>query len=274
MDLSVAKNRYYNLINSIVNNNKISHAYLIEVDNYDTDYKCIMDFVKMIICNSNDAAVNDMIDSGNYPDLKIIEPDGNSIKKSQLIKLQEDFRNKSFLNNRMIYIIKEADKLNDSSGNTILKFLEEPEDDIVGILVTTNRYKVIDTILSRCQVISIQDGVTNSDCDEIVLELLKFIIKKDDLFINYQYISDNILVDKHIAKDVLSRLENILLQYLNYYSDKNVYCDNKVISILSNISTDKLIRYIAVIEEEVKKFEFNINYKLWLDSFFAKLIEV
>ena len=59
----------------------------------------------MIICNSNDAAVNDMIDSGNYPDLKIIEPDGNSIKKSQLIKLQEDFRNKSFLNNRMIYII-------------------------------------------------------------------------------------------------------------------------------------------------------------------------
>ncbi len=274
MDLSVAKNRYYSLINSIVNNNKISHAYLIEVDNYDNDYKCIMDFVKLIICNSNDDSVNAMIDSGNYPDLKIIEPDGNSIKKSQLIKLQEDFRNKSFLNNRMIYIIKEADKLNDSSGNTILKFLEEPEDDIIGILVTTNRYKVIDTILSRCQVISIQDGVTNADCDENVLELLKFIIKKDDLFINYQYISDNILVDKHIAKDVLSRLENILLQYLNYYSDNNVYCDNKVISILNNISTDKLIRYIAVIEEEVKKFEFNINYKLWLDSFFAKLIEV
>ena len=44
MDLSVAKNRYYSLINSIVNNNKISHAYLIEVDNYDSDFICVLDF--------------------------------------------------------------------------------------------------------------------------------------------------------------------------------------------------------------------------------------
>lgn len=274
MNLSVAKNRYYNLINSIVKNNKISHAYLIEVDNYEDDYKCIMDFVKLIICSSNDDDINNMIDTGNYPDLKIIEPDGNSIKKAQLIKLQEEFRNKSFLNNRMIYIIKEADKLNDSSGNTILKFLEEPEEDIIGILVTTNRYKVIDTILSRCQVISIQDGIMNTDCDENTLNLLKFLSKKDDLFINYQYICDNILIDKLIAKDILASLERVLLQYLNYCSDKNVYCDQNVVGILSKISTDKIIRYIAIIEEEVKKFEFNINYKLWLDCFFAKLIEV
>ena len=83
--------------------------------------------IKMII---NDESANCLIDNGNYPDLKIIEPDGNVIKKVQLLSLQEQFKNKSFLNNKMIYVIKEAEKLNDSSGNTILKFLEEPEEDI------------------------------------------------------------------------------------------------------------------------------------------------
>ena len=274
MELSVVKNRYYNLINNIVKNNKISHAYLIEVDNYDDDYKCVLDFVKKIICTSNDDSIIKMIESGNYPDLKIIEPDGNTIKKSQLIKLQEEFKNKSFLNNRMIYIVKEADKLNDSSGNTILKFLEEPEDDIIGILLTTNRYKVIDTILSRCQIISIQDGIFNTDADENLLELIKFIINRDELFINYQYICDSILIDKNVAKDLLYKLESFLLQYLNYCSDNSVFCDSSIINLLSNVSNDKIIKYIAVIEEEVKKFEFNINFKLWLDCFFAKLIEV
>ena len=52
---------------------------------------------------------------------------------------------------------KEADKLNMSSANTILKFLEEPEDDIVAILVANNRYAVIETILSRCQVLSLKN---------------------------------------------------------------------------------------------------------------------
>ena len=199
MELTIPKKKFYELINNIVEFNKISHAYLIEVDNYDSDYNCVIDFVKLII---NDKDCDSLIDSGNYPDLKIIEPDGNVIKKAQLLNLQEQFKNKSFLNNKMIYIIKEADKLNESSGNTILKFLEEPEEDIVAILLTTNRYKIIETILSRCQIISLKDDVYNMSLSDNVLDLLSFIVKKNDLFINHQYIMDNILVDKIVAKKI------------------------------------------------------------------------
>lgn len=274
MELTTAKKKYYDMINSIVNLNKISHAYMIEIDDYDKDFNCILDFVKLVLSsNDNNNDIESLVDSGNYPDLKIIEPDGNIIKKQQVIKLQEDFRNKSFLNNKMIYIIKEAEKLNDSSANTILKFLEEPEDDIVAILVTSNRYKVIETILSRCQVLSLQDNSLSFEISDNIIDLIKFIVKKDDLFINYQYIMDNILVDKIVAKSILNEVEITFINYLNYVSDGNSFnCNETIIKILSKVDVDKITNYIAIIEEEVQKLEFNVNYKLWLDCLFAKLI--
>ena len=273
MELTSAKKRFYDIINNIVSFNKVSHAYMIEIDNYEEDFNCVLDFVKLILDNKNENYISALIDSGNYPDLNIIEPDGNVIKKQQVIKLQEDFRNKSFLNNKMIYIIKEADKLNDASGNTILKFLEEPEDDIIAILVTTNRYKVIETILSRCQVLSLQDNSLNADISDNIIDLVKFIIKKDALFVNYQYIMDNILIDKVVAREILNEIEVIFINYLNYISDKNSYeCNNDIVKILSNVDIDKIINYIAIIEEEVQKLDYNVNYKLWLDCLFAKLI--
>lgn len=273
MELTSAKKRFYDIINNIVSFNKVSHAYMIEIDNYEEDFNCVLDFVKLILDNKNENNISALIDSGNYPDLNIIEPDGNVIKKQQVIKLQEDFRNKSFLNNKMIYIIKEADKLNDASSNTILKFLEEPEDDIIAILVTTNRYKVIETILSRCQVLSLQDNSLNVDISDNIIDLVKFIFKKDALFVNYQYIMDNILIDKVVAREILNEIEVIFINYLNYISDKNSYeCNNDIVKILSNVDIDKITNYIAIIEEEVQKLDYNVNYKLWLDCLFAKLI--
>lgn len=274
MDLTISKKRFYEVINNIVKFEKISHAYLIEVDNYDQDFNCILDFVKLILCSKNSIDnISELVDKGNYPDLKIIEPDGNVIKKRQLIQLQEEFKNKSFLNNRMIYVLKEADKLNDSSGNTILKFLEEPEDDIIAILVTTNRYKVIETILSRCQVLSLKDNDIPLDISDTIISLIDFIIKKDDLFINYQYIIDDILPEKNVAKKVLGEVEVVFINYLNYLSNMDNYKINQeLIKLFKNVSIEQIINFIAIIEEEIQKLEFNINYKLWLDGLFARLI--
>ena len=269
MELTIPKKKYYELINNIVKLNRISHAYLIELDNYEEDYECVVDFIKMII---NDASANVLIDNGNYPDLKIIEPDGTVIKKAQLLTLQEQFKSKSFLNNKMIYIIKEAEKLNDASGNTILKFLEEPEEDIVAFLLTTNRYKIIETILSRCQIISIKDDSRNLSLSDNIIEMLKFIVKKDDLFIHHQYIMDTILVDKVVAKEVLGEIEISILKYLNHISNNESFCDENVIAILKNTSVNNLTKYISIIEEELQKLDYNVNYKLWLDCLFARLI--
>lgn len=282
MELTPAKDNYYNLIKNIVNFNKISHAYMIEVDNYEEDFNCVLDFVKLILCQKHSKTVNDgscfecnicgQVNNNTYVDLKIIEPDGNVIKKKQLIALQEEFQNKSLLNNKRIYIIKEADKLNDSSANTILKFLEEPEENIVAILVTTNRYKVIETILSRCQVLSVKDDSGNISLSDNVVDFISFLIRKNDLFINYSTIYNDIMPDKVIAKEILGDVECVLVNYLNFVSDKNFQCNEEIVKLLSKVEIEKIVSFIAIIEEEIQKLDFNVNYKLWLDCLFAKLI--
>lgn len=278
MGKSVIVKNYINYIDKIISNNKVSHAYLFEINDYDKDFKYILDFVKMILCNisyeeisSSDNNIINLIDSNNYPDIKIIEPDGSTIKKGQLLDLQKDYNNKSLLDGKRIYIIKNAEKLNPASGNTILKFLEEPEEDIIAFLVTDNRYHVLETILSRCQVLTLKEDNLSFEEDDDILDLLKCVVKPKDFFIKYNYFLSNVLVDKNIALEKFKIIENIIVSYLNYeYCDNSI--DDKIISILKDSSTDKLLLSLSIFEEEIPRLEFNVNFKLWLDSLFSRLV--
>jgi len=274
--LSVVKKNYIDYINKIIENNKVSHAYLIEINDYDADKKYIFDFIKMILCNitfeklekENNNIIN-LIDDDNYPDIKIIEPEGSTIKKSQMIDLQKDYSNKSLLDGKRIYVVKEADKLNPASANTILKFLEEPEEDIIAILLTANRYKIIETILSRCQILTLKENSIPIIEDD-VFDLLKCVVYPSEFFIKYNSIITEVIPDKDIAREKLSEIENIIISYLdNKYEDKEI--DEKLLKLFKDIDSKKLLNSLSIIEEEIKKLEFNVNYKLWLDSLFSKL---
>ena len=274
-NISVIKKNYIDYINKIIENNKVSHAYLIELNDYDDDMKYIYDFIKMILCNieysdlEKENNIIKLIDDNNYPDIKIIEPEGSTIKKSQMIDLQKDYSNKSLLDGKRIYVVKEADKLNPASANTILKFLEEPEEDIIAILLTTNRYKILETILSRCQILTIKEN-SMPVIDDDIYDLLKCILYPNDFYIKYSSIVNDIIPDKDIVKHKLSEIENIIVLYLEgKYNNKEI--DEKLVKLFKDIDNKKLLNSLSIIEEEVKKLEFNVNYKLWLDSLFSKL---
>ena len=274
---SLIKQKFINYIDNVISNNKISHAYLIEVDNYEEDLKYIYDFIKMILLNckyekiDNNNNVIQQIDSNNYPDIRVISTDTSIIKKSQLLELQEEYNNKSLLDNKRIYIILEAEKLNDSAANTMLKFLEEPEDDIIAFLVTNNRYHVINTLLSRCQVLSIKENSFDLEYDDNFIELLNSIVNPNNFFINYKDYSNNIFIDKDVTKNLFIKVENTIIGYLESKYIKNKY-DETVNNIFAKKEEKELLRIISVIEDELPKLEFNVNFKLWLDSLFSKFI--
>lgn len=274
-NISVVKKNYIDYINKIIKNNKVSHAYLIELNNYEDDMKYIFDFIKMIICNIEYSELDKenniirLIDDNNYPDIKIIEPDGATIKKGQMIDLQRDYSNKSLLDGKRIYVVKEADKLNPASANTILKFLEEPEEDIIAILLTQNRYKILETILSRCQILTIKENSMPIIEDDLY-DLLKCVINPNDFYIKYSSIVNDIIQDKDIAKEKLEKIENIIILYLeNKYNNKEI--DEKLIKLFKDIDSNKLLNILKIIEDEIKRLEFNVNYKLWLDALFSRL---
>lgn len=267
---------FLSIVDKIVSSNRISHAYIIQLKNYDDDFVLVKSFVKAILCKEKRKVsefsdcklcnICNLIDNDNYPDLCVIEPEGKEIKKSQLIGLQKEFNNKSLLDNKRIYILKEADKLNESAANTILKFLEEPSDDIVAILVTTNRYKMLETILSRCQVLSIDSKGKEIIYNDEIIDLVHFICDGDALFINYSEIIEKILPDKIVALERLKVVEQIFVQYL---IDKE---NSSLSKYLNKLSDEKIVKYSLIIEEYLKKLQYNVNYKLWLDSFFASLL--
>lgn len=276
-EISYVKKNYINYIDSIIKNNKISHAYLIEVDNYDSDIEYIYSFIKMILCNisydeitTSNNKILGLIDSGNYPDLSVISSDSSVINKSLIKDLQREFSNTSMLEGKRIYIIKEADKMNDASSNTILKFLEEPEDNIIAFLVTNNRYRVLDTIISRCQILSLKENSYSYTIDDDFLDFVDCIINPNNFFIKYKSLVKDIFIDKIVVKDKLYQIENSILDYLNESSKKDYNVDLKF--LFDKKSSVELINIISIIEDEIPKLEYNVNFKLWLDALFSKLI--
>ena len=53
-----------------------------------------------------------------------------------------------------------------------MKFLEEPEENIVAILVTENKFQLLDTIISRCQLITLNNIKKNNSMIEGIANLL------------------------------------------------------------------------------------------------------
>lgn len=273
-EISSIQSRFIQYINGIIHNHRVSHAYLIELNNYEQDLTFVFSFIKMILCNisyeeleSCQNPILTLIDDGNYPDIRVISSDTGVIQKSFISDLQKEYSNKSLLNGKRIYLIREAEKLNGFSANTILKFLEEPEDDIIAFLLTDNRYHVLDTILSRCQVLSLKEEKGSYQVDDSLLDILDCILNPRQFFLKYRSYMDDIFLDKNVMRNQLREVENVLIAYL-----EGNLIQKEELSFLSSKTSDEVIHILSVIEDEVPKLDFNVNFKLWVDAFFSRLI--
>lgn len=111
-------------------------------------------FVAAIYCRSGgcgECGVCRRVMEWNHPDLHMIRTDDTVIKIAQIRELQQQLALRPCEAPRRACIIDGAEKLNQSSGNALLKTLEEPPGDAVLILLTTNEDGVLPTIRSRCR---------------------------------------------------------------------------------------------------------------------------
>ena len=148
-------------LSSIFGNNRIGHAYLFDGENGTGKEVIALYFAKLLLCKNPENNVPcetcsscRRVTSGNHPNITIIRPDGQNIKKEQISELIFNMMRKGFESGRKIYIIVSADRMNASAANTLLKFLEEPEGNITALLLTDSYQSLLPTIQSRCQRIS------------------------------------------------------------------------------------------------------------------------
>jgi DNA polymerase-3 subunit delta' len=142
---------------------RLAHAYLLEGPSGSGKKELTHFFVKLLLCETPIDNVPcetcrscKLYDSGNHPKILFIEPEGQNIKIDQIRELIYTM-NKTALNaGRKIYVIEQADRMNNSSANALLKFLEEPEANVTAILLTERLNAIVSTIRSRCQLLSFQ----------------------------------------------------------------------------------------------------------------------
>jgi DNA polymerase-3 subunit delta' len=89
-----------------------------------------------------------------YFDVETIVPDGQFIKVGQMREMAEKANFRPFNGRRRVYIMDDADRMNDNAANSILKVLEEPPDTTQLLLITAKPYALLETIQSRCQMLS------------------------------------------------------------------------------------------------------------------------
>lgn len=145
-------------IKRILTSGRVAHAYLFSGPEGIGKKKVATAFVEALFCASGRGCGGCVscrkIASGNHPDIHFLEPDGQFIKVDQVRALQKDLAYRPFEAPRKACIIDGADRFNPSSGNSLLKTLEEPPGNALIILLASAPGAVLPTIRSRCQQIS------------------------------------------------------------------------------------------------------------------------
>lgn len=142
---------------------RMAHAYAIEGQN-GTGKEAVASFlIQLLLCDHSNENVPcetcracRLVKTGSHPNVLEIFPDGQDIKKDQILQLIYSMNKTGLEPGKRIYVLHEADRMNTAASNTLLKFLEEPESDVTAILLTDRYPAILPTIQSRCQHIGLR----------------------------------------------------------------------------------------------------------------------
>lgn len=304
---------YKTLLNS-KKRNKFPQALLLN-SGKDVPLLEIAKYVASWIVSNNDEPTDEdlsclKIKNGTYADLILIDGKDQTIKKGEIEKMQERFSLSSIEDNaKKIYIINLIEHATGEAVNSLLKFLEEPNEDVYAIITTENINNVLPTIISRC----LNLRLTKASKQELVVETIKKGILLEDALIlasfngslnliedcynNSKYISlkdlivemfheyvegNNILyfAQVEISEMVTNKVNfRLFLDILQLFLLDVVNCDQEGISfvehkeLLKNVNSkmQNISQKIEKIMEYKSAIDLNANLKLLLDSLIINL---
>ncbi len=261
----------------LFNENRMSHAFLI----CNTSYDAIKEELLKIL---SEYFFNGKFDTEENPDLIVIRPDNGKIVKENILSLQEQFMTKSQINDNKVYIIACAEKMNEYASNSLLKFLEEPENGIYAFLISENVNKILPTIKSRCQIVNIssESSINLLDIDEEVKsKSLAFIQLLEDKKINsigYIYDVLNKKEDKETISNLLQILKCFYRDILLYKLQGRIeiFGENKdlIVKISDNNNEKTIINKLIIINKYENMLEYNLNISLFLDRLIIGMVGV
>lgn len=258
-ELQTTQEIVYKTFTKALEQNKLSHAYLIKGNEGAPLIETAKYLAKSLICeHPNPLACEHCMscirfDEGNYADFILLDGSKNNIKISDIENLQTFFQNTSSeKSGKMIYIIHLLENSNRESLNAILKFLEEPADNVYAFITTYNEEKLLPTILSRTQHLKLLPlskeklylKCKNSGISDDDFELLSLFYHNSDTLIDVAQSSDYL----HIKDQVFD-----ILEMLNRSCDDALFYlqTNLIPTLKDKVSVRLFLNILAVAFKDV-----------------------
>jgi DNA polymerase-3 subunit gamma/tau len=218
-DMVVGQDTITNTLKNAIKNKHLAQAYLFCGPRGVGKTTCARILAKTINCTDlkDDGEACDKCEScvsfNTLRSFNIHELDAASNNKVEDIRsLNEQVRIPPQIGKYSIYIIDEVHMLSSSAFNAFLKTLEEPPSHAIFILATTEKHKIIPTILSRCQIF---------DFNRIRIE---------DIVKRIQYVADNesVSIEEEALHIIARKADGALRDALSIFDQIVSLCGKKI----------------------------------------------
>ena len=233
-DTVVGQEALTTTLKNAVKSGKLAHAYLFCGPRGVGKTTCARIFAKAINCQHPTAdgeACNECESCQSFIEqrsLNIFELDAASNNSVEHIKtLMEQTRIPPQLGKYKVFIIDEVHMLSTAAFNAFLKTLEEPPAHVIFILATTEKHKILPTILSRCQIYDFERMTIRNTVDH-----LKHVANQE-----------GITYEEEALAVIAEKADGGMRDALSIFDQAASFCQG-------NITYDKVIEDLNVLDSE------------------------
>ena len=286
----IGNKRILRSINTMTLNGKIPHAIIIEGEK-GLGKKTLAKYIaKARLCGEAEKPCLKckscrLVEVGSHPDFITVSPEGQSIKVDKIRTLRSEAYMSATTCRGRVFLIEQADLMNQNAQNALLKILEEPPEGACFILLASSASLLLQTIRSRCVCFTLAPVAVNDESIEFlksktgisfekakeVLALADGNIGKAEQLINTSDELVSVTAEKIVKKaaesnmfEVLSSLNSFMksreqTNEMIFYLKEKIVCEikNKTSGIYSNFSLKRLNRCYDGLCEIEKSLEYN-----------------
>ncbi len=248
-------------LKNAVRQNQLAHAFLFTGPRGVGKTTCARILAKTINCENRQEdgeacdKCNSCVSFNAGTSLNIHELDAASNNSVDDIRtLTEQVRYAPQSGKYKVYIIDEVHMLSAAAFNAFLKTLEEPPPYAIFILATTEKYKILPTILSRCQIFDFR-RITTED----TVHHLGEIIEKEHIRAEKSALQVIAQKSEGCMRDALSILDKIVsftggeITYANTLEHLNILDEDYFFRLLENLSRQDLAAALLLFDEINRK---------------------